>query len=367
MNTLHLTEQATLGALMLDPDLPAQTAGWLRSEDFTDPWHAHVHKVIRELATARQPTGPHDVGRAMIERLGHRVADAPRIVDLLQAAPVHPVGREYAALVVEASIRRQVARFGVLLQGAALTAVTTESAAVLDAVTGQIDAMAISAERRHALATGAPMLRAVDALSTAGPAVLPLQLAADRALASHPTPNADEILGREATLVAALVTRPQHTQHVAAWLRADKLTSDSWRPAYQAVLHLHGTGQRVDEITVAWELHRMSAVNGPGPTVDELRQTVADASSIDVHFAARMVAGDQLRLAADQAAQALCVDAANPGLDVRDLLETTGLLTAALRSTAAQLDPVARPAPEPDLVPSLPALRLVAPEAVLSR
>ena len=180
-------------------------------------------------------------------------------------------------------------------------------------------------------------------------------------------PIADEILGREATLVAALMTRPQHTQHVAAWLRADKLTNDSWRPVYQALLHLHGTGRRLDEITVAWELHRMSAVNGPGPTVDELRQTVADAGSIDVHVAARVVAGDQLRMAADHAAQALCVDAANPGLDLRDLLETTGLLTAALRSTATQLDPVARPAPEPDLVASLPALRLVAPEAVLSR
>lgn len=367
MNALHLAEQATLGALMLDGDLPAQVAGWLRSEDFADPWHAQVHKVIRELAAARTPTGPHDVGRAMIERLGHRVADAPRIVDLLQAAPVNSVGREYAALVVEASIRRQVARFGVLLQGAALTAVTTESAAVLDAVTAQIDAMAIAAERRHALATGAPMLRSVDALSAPGPAVLPLQLAADRALAAHPTPNPHEILGHEATLVAALVTRPQQIQEVAAWLRADKLTNDPWRPVYQALVHLHDTCRRVDEITVAWELHRLSAVNGPGPTVDELRQTVADAGSVDVHFAARMVAGDQLRLAADQAAQALRADAAIPGLDVRDLLETTGLLTAALRSTAAQLDPVARPALQADLASSLPTLRLVPPEAVLSR
>lgn len=368
MNALHLAEQATLGALMLDPDLPTQTAGWLRPEDFADPWHAQVHTVIRELAAARRSTGPNEVGRALIDRLGHRVADVPRILDLLQAAPLHAAGREYGAFVVEQSIRRQVAAFGVLLNGVALNAASSGSAKVLDTVTRQVDALAQTAERRHFAATGASSWRAVlDPPCGPGTAVLPLQLAADRAVSAHPLPSREDIACHEADLVAALVNRPERTPEVAGWLHADALTSDAWRPVYQAVVRLHDTGRRVDEVTVAWELHRASGVHGPGPSIQALRQQVADASILDVGIASRVVAGDQLRLAAERAAQALRIDAANPGLDVRDLLGTVGPLTAALRSTAAHLEPILRAAPRADVVPSPPSLRLVEPEAVLSR
>ena len=47
-------------------------------------------------------------------------------------------------------------------------------------------------------------------------------------------------------------------------------------------------------------------------------------------YAARAVAGDQLRQVAEHAAHALTAAAANPGLDLRDLFATGQLLTAAL-------------------------------------
>ena len=355
MTALHLAEQATLGALMLDPQLPARTARWLRSEDFDLAWHGRVHAAIRELTVAGQRADARAVGALLLDHLGAAAANLSGLVDLLQAAPTQPVGARYAAVVLEGSLRRQVAAAGVLLKGAALaTALARDPGPVQDAC-DRVEDLVASAEQRHAAATGTTRTLAPVPRASAKVAMAPLwtsALAVDRALAQHPRPSTEEVARREAALVAALISRPASVPGVTEWLRPEALTSQTWRPVYRAVLQLHGTGQAVDEVTVAWEVHRCSAIHGPGPSTQELRDAVADAGPVSVAYAARMVAADQLRLTADRAAVALRVDAANPGLDLGDLLGTAGILTAALRSAAAPVAIAARRPVERHVEPS---------------
>jgi replicative DNA helicase len=337
----RLAEQATLGALLLAPDAVVAVSGWLRAEDFADPWHRTLYATIRELDAAHRRPAPDVVAQAMIDRHGYRAADAPRILDLLAAVPTRPRPAEYAAVVLEASLRRQVACHGVLLQAAALAAALDRSPRVVDTVTAQIDAVAETAQTRWAIAT-----RATTAPTTPAPAsklmpggLLPSLVGADRLLSRYPLPDLEAVADREADLTAALITRPDHLDAVTGWLRPDALTSDTWRPVYAALVDLHDTGAPIDPVTVSWRIARTATTAGSGPSPRELAARVEHATILEPAHAATAVAADQLRLAAHRTAAALRTDAANLGLDLRDLLDTTLLHTRALRRAAAPLHP----------------------------
>lgn len=357
MNALHLAEQATLGALMLDRDLPRLTAGWLRSEDFAHPWHSHVHAAIRDLAAARRPADARTVGEGLIQRLGHREADVPRLVDLLQSAPVRPAGARYAAMVLEGSLRRRVACYGVLLKGAALSCVLTADPAAVDAVARHIDHDVAGAEHRWATATGQPLpeRRATPPDGGLLPFGLGGHVAADRVLVEHPVPSAEQIAAHEAILIAALIHHPDRVDDVAGWLHPDAMLSRPWAAAYRAVVHLTQAHQPVDVVTVAWELQRTEALHGPGPAVRALRDLVEVSTITDPERAGREVAGDQLRLIAERAAASLRADAANAGLDVRDLLDTATLHATTLAEIAARADLGSATAPSAPACATRPA------------
>jgi hypothetical protein len=336
---VRLAEQAALGALLLAPDAVVGVSGWLRAEDFADPWHRTLYATIRELDAAHQRPSPDVVAQAMIDRHGYRIADAPRILDLLAAVPTRPRPAEYAAVVLEASLRRQVACHGVLLQAAALSAALDRSPRVVDTVTAQIDAVAKAALTRWAIAARATTGTTVPTPPSSHPGLLPSLVGADRLLSRHPLPDPDAVADREADLTACLVTHPGYLAEVTGWLRPDALTSDTWRPVYAALVDLHDTGAPIDAVTVAWRIARTAPTAGPGPNPRELAAMVEHAAILDPAHAATAVAADQLRLAAHRTAAALRADAGNLGLDLRDLLDTTLLHTRALRRAAAPLHP----------------------------
>lgn len=337
---VRLAEQATLGALLLAPDAVVAVSGWLRAEDFADPWHHTLYATIRELDAGHQRPSPDVVAQAVIDGHGYRIADAPRMLDLLAAVPTRPRPAEYAAVVLESSLRRQVACHGVLLQAAALAAALDRSPRVVETVTAQIDAVAESGQTRWAIATRATTGTAVPA-PVAPPqspvGLLPSLVGADRLLSRHPLPDADAVADREADLTACLVTHPAYLAAVTGWLRPDALTSDTWRPVYAALVDLHDTSTPIDAVTVAWRIARTAPTAGPGPDPRELAARVEHATILDPAYAAGAVAADQLRLAAHRTAAALRADAGNLGLDLRDLLDTTLLHTRALRRAAAPL------------------------------
>lgn len=348
MKAVTLAERATLGALLTEAS-HAQLSGagrdavhrWLRAEDFVDPWHAEVYRTIRALAGAGDPAGPESVGLELRRRLGPTRADVVRVAGLLHDLPPHARTETYAVMVLEASLRRQAAAHGVLLRAGALQASLDGSARPMLAITALVDAALDSAAERWSTATGhsqpdralrAPVPVRAATVGVAG------ALAADRLLAVHPSPTAREVADREATLIAALVTHPAQIGATSAWLRPAALTNRTWRPVYEAMLRLHTDGGPLDAVTVLWETQRTSRTAGPGPDAAAGLSLIERSIAVQPGHMARLVVADHLRLAADHAATGLNAAAANPGLELAEVLGTGHIFTEALRTGSRPLD-----------------------------
>lgn len=82
----HLAEQATLGALILDPTHLGAVRPWLRAGDFADALHGQVYAALCERHTAGEPTDP----AAMVGALTGRapgMSPGVRVHDLIAAVP----------------------------------------------------------------------------------------------------------------------------------------------------------------------------------------------------------------------------------------------------------------------------------------
>jgi hypothetical protein len=337
MNAVHMAEQSTLGCLMLEPTLANSVSTWLRADDFSHPWHRSVFTTIRELNVARTPIDPTRIGQALFERFGSRRADLPSVVDLLQAVPIRPQGQRYASMVLEASLRREVSCQGVILQAAALSAALTQRSEPVTRITTLIDTTLAQAEERWLGATdGRPDVgqrKDVRLVSRDHDT----ELGADRLFRAHPPIDPAEVRQNEERLIASLVTHPNHIASTAAWLRPDAPSDPKWRPVYAALVQLDELAQPIDVVTVTWEVQRTSARLGAGPGTRELREAVELAETDDPTHCGRIVAGDQLRIAANHGADTLRAAAANPGIELVDVLQTGHLVASALRETAGAL------------------------------
>ena len=338
MRAAHLAESATLGGLLLDPPAVDQVARWLRPGDFTDPWHAELYKVIRERTTARQDTGPEAVGLALLDRLGHRRAELPRVQEVLCCVPAPAATAHYARMVLEASLRREVACQGVLLQAGALAAALQRDARPVTVGASMVRTALGDGERRWQLASGGSPSAAVTHPELA-PALRNLDryLAADRFLSAHPAH--EDVVAHERTLVCSLIARPGAVPAVRRWLRPQAVQDQAWRAAYLAVLELHDTGAPIDPVTVAWEIQRAAAQHGPGPDPTELAHALDTAGPSEPTFHGRQVAEAVVRRTADHAARTLEAAAMNPGLDLPGVYETGTLVLEGLLAASEGLQP----------------------------
>lgn len=339
MKATPLAEAATLGSLLLDSAVVDSVAAWLRASDFADPWHAEVYAVIRERHVARQPSDVVNVGRHLLDRLGSHRADPVRLMDLVQAAPIRADSRRYGAMVLESSLRRELAEQGVLLRAAALSAALARECRPVTTATAMVDAALAAGERRWQAACAGETSSAQQPRNSREPVLRNMDraLAADRLLRSHADLNPAEVREREQRLVVALIAHPKQVPGIARWLGPDALTDRPWRAVYAAILDLVEHGAPVDVVTVAWQVQHASRRLGPGPEPAILARAVdADAHEDPGHLGS-LVAGDLVRRTADSAARALTAAAANPGIDVRDLFETGRLLSGSVRAAAAAL------------------------------
>jgi len=368
VNAAHLAEQAVLGCLMLPNQQLTGVAASLRAEDFAHPWHQEVFTTIRELHASHQSHDARSVGPALLLRVGHRRADLPRILDLLQATPIPPRPQRYAAMVLEESIRRTLAMQAVLLEAGASAAAEVQSTGAVHRAALLVTGVLQDSELRWRGANTNPGLDATPAESSRLVRKFDSALGADRLLRAHPPLDPEQVRLDEAHLVAALVVRPSHLARVSAWLRPEAVTDPAWRTVYAAAVHMADSGLPIDVVTVTWEMRRTSQRLGAGPDTRELRMAVDAAAGSDPGFLSRRVASDHLRLTAGRAAAALRTAATNPGLDLVDVVETGRIVTAAVLDAAAPLESVdgytrqGHPGPARDraVLPSAQPLGLVA-------
>lgn len=342
MKTPAFAEAATLGAILAHPEGGPPLTTWLRPSDFADPWHAEVYRTIRHLAATGAMPGGEGVGQELLVRLGPTRADLTRLTGLLRAAPPHPHPSAYALMVLEGSARREVSAQGVLLRAGALSAVLDGSSRPMATVAAMVKATldSTAARWRHVRAgldDSAPATHPLPTLAGAGELARPDRaLSADRLLAAHRRLDPADAAEREADLVAALIGRPTALAEMG-WLRPETLTNRAWRPVYEAVLQLRADGRGIDAVTVCWEMQRRSRAAGPGPEASTILRRVDRVMSAHPGYLGQQVAGDHLRMAADGAARSLATAAANPGLDVEDVVGTGHVVADALCAAALPL------------------------------
>lgn len=410
-----LAERATLGALLAAPRQLAHVAGWLRPGDFAHWWHAAVYRALLAdpaVAARGDPVAAAEhVRAALADTVGQRRADPPGLHTLLRAAPDRPVAARYAAMVLEASIRRQVAGLAVHLQAAAavpdptapdptppdrpvtsvletprprgggpVAALDHHDAAAAAAaaaprpvrdVTGLVEPVLGELGARWAAAvraTSTPDPDRADVFTARGDDVAAavqaddrrtvwlrgLAAAADRAVRHAPVRSAAEARADTTRLVAALVTRPDRLDTVAGWLRPEGVPGPA-RAVYEALLTLRQQHAPIDPVTVCWEIQRASRARGLGPDPARLLRQVQAAELLDLDALTRAVAHDTLRRTAAAAADGLRAAASNPGLTVGDVLDAAAWAAQAVTRAAADTAPSsAGPGPATPAPPSAP-------------
>ena len=242
-------QEATLGSLLWNPGAVTGVAGWLAGSDFADPWHAEVYRAL--LNHARTSGSPAELGLAMRERLGPRRADLPRLAALAGDTPPRPDPVAYARLVLEASLRRQIATYGLVLRAGALAAAGQRHPQPLHDALHHVQTWTQQARQRwHAAHRGGQVPFDPDTAATARNNIL---LGADRFLATHPTPTAADAAEVEALLVGALLTHPGRLPTAAA-IGAGDLTDPVAAAALAGIRSLARVGEHIDAVTVAAHL-----------------------------------------------------------------------------------------------------------------
>jgi hypothetical protein len=334
----QLAEQATLGALMRDPAPLERIRGWLRPGDFTFPWHREVFATILERHIAGEPVDVLAVAESLKVRVGAREARLPDLTALPAVAPARPAVEEYARMVLDCGLRREVDGLGVMLRaGAAQTGVYGTSVP-LTQTCNLVDAGLQSAARRWAVANGTGNDEVVVPLAArAATHAWEAREGAARYLAANATRDVEAEGRHVVDLIGALIAHPESIGEVIKWLPASRIPDPGWRVIYGTTIELAELGRQVDLVTVAWAAHQ-HAHHGPAlPALDELRDAVEAGWYTGPHVAARTVAIDQARALADTGASQLHQAAMNPGVLIEDLVDTGHLITAALRHTAEVL------------------------------
>jgi replicative DNA helicase len=334
----RLAEQATLGALILEPQHLSQVRAWLRPADFADALHGQVYSVLCERHAAGDAIDPATVAEALVGR-APSMSPAIRVHDLIRAVPPVAHAQTYARIVAEAGLRREVAGLGVLLRAGALQSALARESVPMTATCSLVDAALVSITRRWDAATGTPR-----ALQETTPIQLhaalrnpDLRLGADKLLRTHPGRDVSAEHAHEALLVGSLITHPRDVYFIGACLSPQRISSPPWRTVYGATLELCELQEPVDLVTVATTTARLSHHGQPAPSMAQLLQVVGAARHTDPRQAEQVVWIDQIRRIADNGADQLLKGAANPGLQLGDLIDTGHKVTTALRDSARML------------------------------
>ena len=336
MNAVDLAEKAALGSLMLEPEPDSSVWSWLRASDFAKPWHGDVYKVLRELHDAGHGTSVEDVAPALAHRLGVRRASLPRLHDLIQAVPPDPDAGEYARLVLDAGVCRELAQQAIVLKAGARAAAVQQSPHPLLVASGSVAAVVDGAEHRVRISRAEPVPRGDDPSGEhlAPPALEPL--GADRFVSAYVTRPTGEVAEHERHLVGALIARPDCIPDVANVMDPTLVTDKRWAATYALVVDMHRRDRRIDLVTVAWQ-SESALRSDERPSIRELAAAVDDGAYADVAHTRHLVAAHGLVHLADQHAASLTESLASPRRDVLAVVDEYRGVLGSLQAASGAL------------------------------
>ncbi|MGH3277235.1 MAG: DnaB-like helicase N-terminal domain-containing protein [Streptosporangiaceae bacterium] len=375
-------EQALLGAILCDPAGQHDVLDLVEPGDMLRPWHGQVVAAMHRLRRRGQHPSAERVYRELQHDpdLPHTVAlDAVPLAGLMAAAPRPGHAQAYAAIVIEAEIRRRLQLNGSRLVQAAESG--DLDTALAQAARAQADLAACAARwaalpcpvRTSPSAAPRTSLEKPPPRPTATGQFSRLRnppLIHNNAVSAHPASSASDDplvrttpgdpigeatagrLGRHAgqsgapaaaaSVVALrdLIDDPSQLDAVGTWLRPGHFARPAYGRLYVLLHDMHAARQPIDPVTVAWEAARRGLRTTPG-RLSGGTGAFAVADAREVH---RLGTLTQIT----RAGASIQSDAADPARSPPQLLHTA----------AHQLDPlVSEPQPGPDLAPAAGRVR----------
>lgn len=338
MNPTTLAEEATLGTLLLDPPQVATVQGFLRPADFRDTWHRRIYATMLTRQAAGNPMTPQNIHADLVDAA--RADDgvrAVRLVSLMEVPPTRPKAARYAALVLEASLRRQVRDLGLLLRAGAVVA-TADGAGPRAATIGpfaEIGAQLSDARNRWDVARAGtfdtPATPDVTALAAGDAHRLETAMAASRLLEAAPPPLPANVAHAELDVLAAVLARPGDLAGVRGRISGSLFSVEAHLATWAAICDLADLGEPIDAVTVCWQTQREEALRGKGIDAEVVLWLSTHPPAGDATRAARTMAALATRTVADRSAQQLAAAAEHPGINVTDLLDTAARHVAAVQ------------------------------------
>lgn len=333
-------EQALLGALLLDATALAPLAAWLHPAHL----YRHAHRELYQLLLARRraghpATGPDaDPDARRDWALG--TLDQARSVSgftpgyghtLIAACPSAGHAHAYAVLVLEAAVRRELAKHAHRLGSVAATGHHAD-------VVLLVPALERTLARCSAVWTTATAGHQGPACADPPSPVIP-----------RTAPAGARELADEETLIAVLMARPQALAPLAGQLRPGDFAGPLQRLVYEAMVDLSERAEPVDPLTVLWRV-RATAPTRPALDLDQVRHVAGREQPGDPgYWAERVILASALRttLACAEQLRSLAADPRRPVdavlADARQLLPPLHEATGRVRTdgTAPPAGPAA--------------------------
>ena len=315
MTSVEFVEKALIGSLLNDTT-PQQDVPWLSAEDFTNPV---CRAIWRHLESGNPPhCQPRTDVVDLSEALGRESELHPRLrspaeLAMLQIqAPEKPAVVEYGRILVEATIRREVATIGLRLESLA----TGEPEQIVDRVASALASLE-GLDRSWQATMGERAQIDPDFLEVSSP--LDTQASSPKTdshtrSASSAGDGIDQQMAERAVIGAAVHDWPADARsRVLGTVRSYDFTDARAAATWEAVEHLAEHDAPIDEITVTWQSLRVRSRTGDGLTLQELRET-RDAALFHEAGAARLARSTlahvaaQANIAITQCAQDLRID-----------------------------------------------------------
>ena len=248
-------ERHVLGALLTSSLSRAAVFAVVRPDDLSDPWHRALYTVLIEHPSVDLPR----VGWELRGRLGPGRADLPRLHALIRDLPLSIDAPAWAQLVVEGSLRAEVAQAAVLVEACRL--VEPDRSQVREVTATVRDRMTSVETRFTNIVEGRPGT-VPQASEPAGDRERQL-LGADRLLADVTPPDPAEACDLEVRFIGSLFSHQPRILPWAGHIRPEWLTGREWAPVLSALQRRAELGEPLDVVSVCWEAQRTARAGGP--------------------------------------------------------------------------------------------------------